>query len=672
MESQDAPIPIPRTDSFGVAAYWQSLALDRLSCAAAGLIALVVYVLTLAPGLTGEDSGELIAGAWALGIPHPPGYPLWCLLAYPILHFVDIGSVAWRGNLASAIFGAAGIYFVAETVLALFGRRWAAVAAALALAFSREYWQQSVAAEVYTLSAALVAVHLLLLARWSQSRRSASLYGAAFVAGLASAHYTLNLVLVPLCVVYVVLLDLRPRRWRQYCWLLVMTLPGWLIYLYLPIRSLANPAMDWGDPESWSSFMEVVTRAQYRDLLMGPVSFGPELLRHVGNSGRQLVFEFTPWVGVLALAGLLLWTLNEVMGNVSRIHSPPFAVYAGVAALAFAAGAQFTPNYPVEYHWEWIRTPYWLPVIVISTLFLGYITALSGDKNIVLYAILCIFSICSPLVFNYTDSNRRSDRVVEGYARTLLDGMDANAIYFGGGDHTIFPVVYLQVVEGRRPDVLLANRYGYPAPELFVLAGEAAPRSRPSEEDEQRLFAAVLVKTSRPLYSAVPRLISNANRVNEGLLYRYLRESESGRTLAPIDSPVSAQDTRGDWSNELVAHEYLAARARALFDEGRSAEALEALDRAARFVHGDKGALNNLGLNAAEGGQVAAASVYFQGALLSDPLFLPAALNLARCYLLEGTPREAFAVLSRFEEAGLRDPRIAEMKRAALDAQQGR
>ena len=49
-----------------------------IACAAS----FVVYFYTLAPTLTLEDSGELaVAGDW-LGVPHPPGYPLWTMLSY--------------------------------------------------------------------------------------------------------------------------------------------------------------------------------------------------------------------------------------------------------------------------------------------------------------------------------------------------------------------------------------------------------------------------------------------------------------------------------------------------------------------------------------------------------------------------------------------------------------
>jgi tetratricopeptide (TPR) repeat protein len=637
---------------------------DRAVCAAAGLVAFVVYVGTLAPGVTGEDSGELLAAGWFLGIPHPPGYPLWCLAAYPVMHLIDFGSVAWRGNLVSAIFGGAGVWLVAETVLTLFGRRGAALVAGLVLAFSKEYWQQSVITEVYTLGAALVALHLLLLARWSRSRGAAMLYAAALVAGIAAAHYTLSLVLVPLMLVYVFCADLRPRRTLRYLSLALLTLPGWLIYLYLPLRSMADPPMDWGNPETWQSFADVVSRGQYRDLFLGPPRSLPWLIDRLRVFAPVAAWEFTPWIGSCAIAGMVvLWRRDRA-----------FAAYTIAAFIALFGAALAAPNLPLEYHWIWISTAYSIPAYVFAALGAGAFLAGLQERTRFprpVLALVALVLIASPLYWNFRENNRRGDRVVAGYAGDLLEGMAPGAIYFGGGDHTVFPAVYLQAVEGSRPDVLLANRYGYPAPEVYALAGEVVPGGRPSEAEEQRLFEALFARTARPIYTAVPREAPGTTRVNEGLLYRYLRQDEARRDATPIPAAPPDLDLRGDWSNELVAHEYFAARARALFDADRPAEALEALDQAARLVHGDKNALNNLGLNAAEGGQTGAASVYFRRALESDPLFLPAALNLARCYLLQGTPEEAIKLMESLQTAGVFNPLVEETKGAALDARDG-
>jgi Protein O-mannosyl-transferase TMEM260-like len=74
----------------------------------AGLVfiaSLVLYSCTLAPTVTLVDSGELIVAARSVGVAHPPGFPLYLILAH-IASVVPIGSVAQRVNFASALFAA--------------------------------------------------------------------------------------------------------------------------------------------------------------------------------------------------------------------------------------------------------------------------------------------------------------------------------------------------------------------------------------------------------------------------------------------------------------------------------------------------------------------------------------------------------------------------------------
>src|SRR3989442_2832967 len=69
------------------------------------LVALVLYSWTLAPTVTLVDSGELIVVAHGLGVAHPPGFPLWVLLAH-LASLVPLGNVAIRVNFSSALFAA--------------------------------------------------------------------------------------------------------------------------------------------------------------------------------------------------------------------------------------------------------------------------------------------------------------------------------------------------------------------------------------------------------------------------------------------------------------------------------------------------------------------------------------------------------------------------------------
>ena len=72
-----------------------------------------VYLKTLTPTVYVGDSGELIAAAASLGIPHPPGYPLFVYLGKLFCLIFPFGSIAFRLNLMSAFFAAAAalVYF---------------------------------------------------------------------------------------------------------------------------------------------------------------------------------------------------------------------------------------------------------------------------------------------------------------------------------------------------------------------------------------------------------------------------------------------------------------------------------------------------------------------------------------------------------------------------------
>ncbi|UCE23979.1 MAG: DUF2723 domain-containing protein [Candidatus Zixiibacteriota bacterium] len=130
------------------------------------LVALVVYSLTKAPTLSLWDCGEFIASNYILGVPHPPGTPLYVMLGrvFTLLPFSD--DVAVRSNMLSVIpssltavfgylsavrilracFGPGSSFF--ERVLIYAG----AASGALFLAFSLTNWNNSVETEVYGLS----------------------------------------------------------------------------------------------------------------------------------------------------------------------------------------------------------------------------------------------------------------------------------------------------------------------------------------------------------------------------------------------------------------------------------------------------------------------------------------------------------------------------------------
>lgn len=77
-----------------MAAFWAP-------CALSFAISLAVLINTLYKSIPGGDSGELVAESCKLGVAHPPGYPLFTLLTYPVT-LLGPGAIAWRSNALTA------------------------------------------------------------------------------------------------------------------------------------------------------------------------------------------------------------------------------------------------------------------------------------------------------------------------------------------------------------------------------------------------------------------------------------------------------------------------------------------------------------------------------------------------------------------------------------------
>jgi len=89
---------------------------DWLTLAITFGVVWIVYLFTLAPEQTLEDSGELCTGAFYAGIPHPPGYPFWSVYAWFWTAILPFGNVAWRVEVGESFAAAMGCGLLALMV----------------------------------------------------------------------------------------------------------------------------------------------------------------------------------------------------------------------------------------------------------------------------------------------------------------------------------------------------------------------------------------------------------------------------------------------------------------------------------------------------------------------------------------------------------------------------
>src|SRR5438094_5359235 len=325
----------------------------QLVCAGAVfLAALLLFSWTLAPTVTLTDSGELVVVAQGLGVAHPPGFPLWVILAH-LASLVPLGNVAVRINFSSALFAALAsailTLVVAELMITaayLPARKGGAqqrkravdsgidrllvfapaLGAGLLIASSRTLWSYATIAEVYTLNTLLILIVFFLMLRWrrlvTQTMLSARLhagtavtkhdgwlYAAAAVFGLALGdhHVTVGLTLPAVAVIVYRTQGLKFFASRRLLYAAVISIGALVVvYAYLPFAASRSPLINWGNPHSLQEIWWHITGRQYRVFLsFTPTMMGAQFVEFC----RMLLREFAPaWLLsplVLALAGFV-------------------------------------------------------------------------------------------------------------------------------------------------------------------------------------------------------------------------------------------------------------------------------------------------------------------------------------------------------------------------------
>ena len=209
------------------------------------VLVLLVYVLTLAPTTAFWDASEYIAAAYVLGIPHPPGNPLFVILAHVFGLLPLAESYAVRINLFAAVTsaGAAAFWFlVAERWLrGIVPNRWArygaAIGGVLVGATSWTVWNQSVVNEkVYTVSLLSIALVMWLVVRWGDDEpgphRDRWLVLIAYVLALTATNHLMGFLALPALGIYVLWTDWRvavqPRAIVTFYALLLAVTGKWL------------------------------------------------------------------------------------------------------------------------------------------------------------------------------------------------------------------------------------------------------------------------------------------------------------------------------------------------------------------------------------------------------------------------------------------------------------
>ncbi|MEE8404186.1 MAG: DUF2723 domain-containing protein, partial [candidate division Zixibacteria bacterium] len=213
------------------------------------LLSFMVYALTVQPTLSFWDCGEFIACAYILGIPHPPGTPVFVLLGRVISLIPFVDDISYRINYISVVSSAFTALFSYLLTVRLVGYFFGEMrddksnrmiayiggfAGGLFVAFGRTNWANSVEAEVYGLALALSVAIIWLTLKYFEARGTAKaerlMILAIYLAILGiGAHMTVFLVVPIASVFFIIKKEARTRDWALICGFIIVEL--FLIFL---------------------------------------------------------------------------------------------------------------------------------------------------------------------------------------------------------------------------------------------------------------------------------------------------------------------------------------------------------------------------------------------------------------------------------------------------------
>ncbi len=231
----------------------------RIGAVLALVISAVTYLLTIEPTASFWDCGEFIASSYKLEVGHPPGNPMFQLIARIFTIFGDNMHAAVLINAMSALCSALTIFFLYLTI-AWFLRRivrpeadgsyssastviicGSSLVGALAYCFSDTFWFSAVEGEVYAMSSLITAMVFWAMTMWydryDRPHSDKWIVLIAFLMGLSIGIHLLNLLMIPAIVfVYYFRLREEPYRFRDLVkiFLIGVVILALVLYVIIP------------------------------------------------------------------------------------------------------------------------------------------------------------------------------------------------------------------------------------------------------------------------------------------------------------------------------------------------------------------------------------------------------------------------------------------------------
>jgi hypothetical protein len=422
------------------------------------------YWSTHASTVYGGDAGDLASAIITHGIPHPPGYPLYTLLGIDLMMFIPNKTAAWKIIFLSHIPALVSLIILFDTLVLMTKRLYSSLVAVCVLAFLYPFWLYASVIEVFALNNFFIAFLLWNFIRWMIIKEKKYWYAGWFTLGLSLTHHHIILFFVP--VIFTIIFHKHQQlTFKMICYGAILFLIGLLPYLYIPIASVHNPAVNWQGPPTIQNFIDLVTRAGYGTFKAGGFAADHPVLRLLDvYAFLDFVYkDFRPLGVVIIIVGLIsMWKRDK------NIFLPIATGIVSYMFFLFYASFPLVDNFLLATYERFVQPLYVLLCVVIAYGIQQSIDSIADmlkkivnkESSLLVWSIMLVF-IVYPLGVGYLNYYKihslSDDRTAERLGEDILNSVPGNSILFVTTDTPLFNSQYDYYAEKKWPDLIFIH-----------------------------------------------------------------------------------------------------------------------------------------------------------------------------------------------------------------------
>lgn len=510
----------------------------------------VIHLFSLSQSVGWFDSGEFLTTSFYLGIAHPPGEPLYLMLSKGF-SLIPIGSIPFRVNLLSAVFGAIStallLLLFRNIILRIFPDQspekdllpflLISILIAFSIGLSHPFWYQCIRTELYSMNTMLllVVMNLAISSNWGDPYISKRLLLTSFIAGLSiSLHPLTGISVIPALFIMTIVStkSVETKKGVALFKALLSTIAlisiGYLLpQIYLLTRGNLAQEMDFDSIVSISDFINFVSGAVYHrtfetigfeNFMANLTRFIPSLVSFMGLPllimtlfGIVISLYGAPLASSLLLSSIMVNLLSVLTQTLYSPRNPDSWGYIGLSLLLLSLIAGITPALLYSLSMRLTERRRLIPFLILMIPFTVALLFRGRDLETTIY---------------------RNSAHAEIFGREILSTLPPGAIYMCGGDSYILPVQYMRLIEGFRQDTTLFNLYkqGGKGIEIFKdrYPDIIIPDQPPSDEIAFSYAFALVNMRNRDIFASpfTPDLLLRSRLLPSRLLFKIKVDDE--------------------------------------------------------------------------------------------------------------------------------------------------